>query len=44
MTGAEAIRQAPDHSKLYLEYLCKRFIIELPAPDLEIYLRQPGHD
>ena len=39
MTGAVAVNQVPDHSKLYLEYLRERFIVESPAPDLEIDLR-----
>jgi dATP pyrophosphohydrolase len=44
MTGAEAVNEVPDHSKLYLEHLRERFIVESPSTGLEIDLTQPGSD
>ena len=44
MTGAEAINQVPDDSKLYLDYLRERFIVLSPATDLEIELRKSNDD
>ncbi len=44
LTGAEAINQVPDHSKLYLDHLRKCFMAASPTPGLEIDLREPAND
>ena len=44
LTGAEAVNQVPDHSKLYLDYLRERFIVVSPLLDLEIELPEPNND
>ena len=44
LTGAEAVNQVPDHSKLYLDHLRKCFMAVSPTPGLEIELREPAND
>ena len=44
LTGAEAINQVPDHSKLYLDHLRKCVMAVSPTPGLEIELREPAND
>jgi len=44
LTGAEAVSQVPDHSKLYLDHFRERFIVVSPAPDLELELLEATND
>lgn len=44
LSGAEAVNQVPGHSKLYLEHLSERFIVEFPSTDLEIDLSRSVND
>ena len=44
LTGAEAVNQVPDHSKLYLDHFRERFMVVSPAPDLELELLEATND